>query len=348
MTIRIPYNRKLYVPRDEVEQKIKGWLVSNGRLLTITSPPATGKSWLLKHTEIEIKKLPNNISFWLDVRDCLTLLSKDSVGSRQIDEAKLAKWLAHFLAEVQQKCHSVPGYDAGVETAVLLEKFAAAIQHCHPNQKLYLLVEGGDEPTEDTWRIIERQILEPIARIANWRFIIVLRQEQRLTSYMLRRDEQRLILGTLPPPPISDKGKKQLELLWAEAQNPNLPDIDTILNILPGYPWSHPGLNHFLFLQVKANHKLSRENWLSNEYHLHGLSAITQLPLSHINGMYTYLTQIINELDADWTPNELMVCFKLSMSQAWERVEILKSAWLVENIARNRFKITDGVREFLQ
>lgn len=342
--IRIEYHPNLYVPREEAELEVQKWLTGNGRLLTITSPPATGKSWLLKRISGEF--LPGRPSFWLDVRDFLAPSENSPIGSRQIDDKKLKQWLIQFLQKARETCAGVPEYDGGVETAVLLEKFAEAIQQCHPKQKLYLLVEGGDEPAEEIWNDIERQILEPIARIANWRFIIVLRQEQRLISYMLRRDEQRLVLGTLPE--ISDKGKEQLELLRQEAQNPHLPATDTILTILPDYPWSHPGLNHFLFLEVKANYHLPCANWLNHDYCLRGLCAITQLPLDHVNGMYTYLQQIVNQLDADWTPDELMANFDLPMSKAWERIEALKSAWLVENVARNRFKITDGVREFVQ
>ncbi|MBK8933329.1 MAG: hypothetical protein IPM76_13620 [Chloroflexi bacterium] len=344
--IRIEYHPNLYVPREKAESEVQKWLTGNGRLLTITSPPATGKSWLLKRVKMEEGFLKNVPSFWLDIRDFLVPATGSLIGSRVIDPNGLEKWLAQFLKEAQETCKNVPAYDAGVETAVLLEKFAEAMQQCHPKQKLYLLVEGGDEPAEAIWNAIERQILEPIARLANWRFIIVLRHEQRLISYMLRRDEQRLVLGALPK--ISNKGKEQLELLRQEAQNPHLPDTDTILTILPDYPWSHPGLNHFLFLEVKANYRLPRANWLNHDYCLRGLCAITQLPLDHVNGMYTYLRQIVNQLNADWTPDELMANFDLPVSKAWERIETLKSAWLVENVARNRFKIPDGVREFVQ
>jgi hypothetical protein len=344
--IRIEYHPSLYVPREEAESKVLEWLAGNGRLLTITSPPATGKSWLLKH--IREAFLPGMPFFWLDVREFLAPAVESPIASRKIDDEKLAQWLTQFLQKAGEACAGVPEYDAGVETAVLLEGFAKVIQQCHLRQNLYLLVEGGDEPTEETWYTIERQILEPIARIPNWRFIIALRQEQRLISYLLRRDEQRLVLGTLPLPPISDKGKRQIDLLWQEAQITDLPNLDTILSILPGYPWSHPGLNHFLFLEVKANYQLPRKSWLNHDYCSRGLCAITQLPLAQVTGLYTYLQQIVNQLDADWTPDELMANFDLPMSKAWERIEALKSAWLVENVARNRFKITDGVREFVQ
>lgn len=346
--IRIAYQPELYVPREEAEVEVQRWLAGNGRLLTITSPPATGKSWLLNHSKEKILK--DDYSRWLDVRDFLALTTGPSIGSRTMDAVRQAEWLAEFLAKEKEVCKGVPDYDAGVETAVLLERFATAVQQCHPKQKLYLLLEGGDEPDEGTWRIIERQILEPVARLHNWRFVVVLRQEQRLTSYMLRRDEHRLHLGTLPLPQIPTKGKEQIEKLRETAvdQHPHLPDTNTILSVLPGYPWSHPGINHFIFLEIKASCHLPRINWLAPDYRLRGLSAITQLPLQHVNGMYAYLQQIVNQLNPDWTPDDLMTHFNISMSATWARIEEMKAIWLVENVARNRFKITDGVREFVQ
>lgn len=341
--IRIPYQPDLYVPREAAEEKIQKWLAGNGRLLTITSPPATGKSWLLKHTEGQIQADANSHSVWLDVCDFLTPPTGSLIGTHTIDSARQAEWLAGFLAKEKELCKDVPDYDAGVETAVLLERFAAAVQQCHPDQKLYLLVEGGDEPDEPTWRTIERQILEPIARVIQWHFVIVLRQEQRLISYMLRRDEQRFTLAQ-----IFQKGREQLEKLWAAEENPDLPNINTIFSILPGYPWSHPGINHFLFLEIKANYHLPPANWLAQDYRLRGLSAITQFPLERVNGMYTYLQEIVNQLDSNWTPDDLRTHLGISMSATWSLIEKLKAAWLVESVTHNRIKITDGVREFVQ
>lgn len=346
---RVEYQPDLYVSREEAEAEVQRWLEGNGRLLTITSPPATGKSWLLKRIEAEIlKDLP---AFWLDVRNFLADIEGSPIGSRVIDPTKLAGWLAQLLQNAKEKCASIPAYDADVEPAVLLEKFAEAIFRCYPGQQAYLLVEGGDEPTEDAWRIIERQVLEPIARQTNWRFIIVLRQEQRLTSHVLRRDEQRFTLGTLPQQeaqPIVVQGREQIEKLrLAElAQYSGLPDTDTILAILPKYPWSHPGLNHFIFLEVKTNH-YQRQNWLADGYRLRGLCYITRLPEEYVNSLYTHLNEIVYHLDTGWIPDDLVTHFGWPMSLVWERIEEMRTAGLVENVSRSRFQITDGVREFL-
>ncbi len=343
------YKPDLYVSREEAEAEVQRWLEGNGRLLTITSPPATGKSWLLKRIEAEmLKGLP---AFWLDVRNFLADIEGSPIGSRVIDPTKLAGWLAQLLQNAKEKCASIPAYDADVETAVLLDRFAEAIQQCYPDQKVYLLVEGGDEPTDATWRVIERQILEPIARQTNWHFIIVLRLEQRLDSYMLRRFQHPLVLGTLPQQeaqPIVAQGREQIEKLRLTelAQSPNLPDTDAILAILPKYSWSHPGLNRFIFLEVKKNHH-QRQNWLADGYRPRGLCDITRLPEEHVNGLYTHLHEIAHKLDTGWTPDELKLLIGCSLNQAWDRIEAMRAAGLVENISRNRFRITDGVREFL-
>lgn len=348
--IRIEYQPDLYVPREEAEAEVQKWLESNGRLLTITSPPATGKSWLLKR--IREAFLPGVPSFWLDVREFLTPAADSPIASRRIDNEKLAQWLTQFLQKERETCAGVPEYDAGVETAVLLEKFAEAAQQCHPRQKLYLLVEGGDEPIEEAWYTIERQILEPIARIPDWRFVIVLRLEQKLQTYMLRRSQQRLVLGTLPQTDeqeIVAQGREQIEKLrLAElAQHPDLPDTSTILSLLPKYPWSHLGINRFIFLEVKANHRASNETWLVGDYRFRCLCAIMGLPTEYVNGLHTHLNEIVNHLRTGWTPDELVLHFGWSNSQALDRIEEMRSAGLVENVSRNRFQITNGVREFL-
>lgn len=348
--IRIDYHPNLYVPREEAESEVQKWLIGNGRLLTITSPPATGKSWLLKRIETEM--LENLPAFWLDARDFLSPIADSPIGSRVIDPEKLAAWLAQLLQKAQGNCDRVPIYDDSVDKAVLLEKFAEAIRQCYPGQQAYLLVEGGDEPSETAWLIIERQILEPIARQTNWRFIIVLRQEQSLQSYMLRRYQQRLVLGALPQQdtqPVVTQGREQIEKLRLAdlAQHPDLPDTTTILSVLPNYPWSHPGLNHFIFLEVRTNHRDPHKKLLVNDYRFRGLCAITRLSAEYVNGLYIYLNEIVQHLGTGWTPDDLVTHFGWSTSQAWEQIEEMRSTALVENVSRNRFQITNGVREFL-
>ncbi|MBK7917536.1 MAG: hypothetical protein IPJ94_15015 [Chloroflexi bacterium] len=134
-------------------------------------------------------------TFRIDVRYFLT---EGALREREIDGAKMQQWTEKFSAELRQNCPGVPSLTDAAEPASVLNTLAGYISsQCWPDQPIYLFVDGGDEPSIKSWKEIENKILVPILAHPNWRFIIALRQFQRLHAYLLRQTEQSLELLSL-------------------------------------------------------------------------------------------------------------------------------------------------------
>lgn len=350
--IRIAYQPELYVPREKAEAEVQRWLAGNGRLLTITSPPATGKSWFMEHLKRDLEKDPKNKCLWFDIRELLLTATGIPIGSQEIDPKKQQRWLEKFFEEIRKLCSEIPVYDPSVDIAVLLQELATvAAKRCWPDQQIYFFVDGGDNPTENSWRQITRKILEPLARSGNWRFIVVLRQDQKFHSPFLKRNEHKLHLGTLPdgqtPDHVSAAGQKQVENLLKDSKK-ELLNTNHVLAIFPGYNWSHTGLNHFLFLN---NQKQDTEDYLapaSPDFLEQAISGVTLLSNDTTSAILPTLTEISLYLNREWTIEDLSIVATISIKDVWQHVFMLQAYSLVENIqSTNRFRVTEGVWEFI-
>lgn len=352
--IRIPYKPELYVPREKAESEVQKWLAGNGRLLTITSPPATGKSWFLRWIETLLENKTDSMVFWLDIRDFLDRGPGAYLGASIINPTEQRNWLTKFLenAAISSRCKNIPTYDSSVEIDVLLERFAKAIVDCQPGKNPYLLIEGGDEPTVDTWRLIERQILEPIARTEGWRFIVVLRQDQKLHSPLLKRKEHKLFLGILSEKMMSDNasiaGQKQIENLLTYFSSTSI-NAAQILAYLPNYNWSHTGINNFLFFNSQ---KQNARNYISPskpDFLEQGIYSLTALSSEKVSAIIPILIEISLYLNREWIVEDLSTIANISTKDVWQFIRDLQAYSLVEYIENtNRFRVMGGVWEFIR
>lgn len=339
--IRIEFEEKLYVEREAELAIAREWLQSARRVLTITSPPANGKTWFLTrfHNFLHINKKQH--TFQIDVGDFLT---EGPLGEREIDQPKMQQWTEKFAADLRQQCPGAPTITDAAESASVLGALAKYISsQCWPNQPIYLFVDGGDEPSIKSWKEIENKILVPILAQPNWRFIIALRQFQRLHAYLLRQTEQSIELLPLPNSVVHDHpGHIQLQKLIEQCPSPT-PPFDDVVAILPEYNWIQPGLNHFLFLEAYECFTLHQMVFAGDDLLKRGVSALT--PLSDTEAILSWL-RIISNMTDEWRIEELADILGQSRITTWQVIKTLQDHFLITN-TDNRYRITDGVREFI-
>ena len=339
--IRKEFDKGLYVERQAELDIAQEWRTSTRRVLTITSPPANGKTWFLTHFQLVLKD-DGQLVFKIDVRDFLT---EDSLGMREIDPKAMNAWMVTFGADLRKDCASAPTPNGDAEIAAVLNNLAGHIStECWPGQILYLFVDGCDEPSDTSWKIIEKQILVPILAHRNWRLIIALRQSQRLHSLLLRQTEKPLVLLPLNPPQNEKKHPGHIQLQKLIKQSRHLtPPLADILAMLPDYNWIHPGLNHFLFLEACHNYTNHQKVTVQDGFLERGISALT--PLSDTQQILTWL-KIISKQPDEWRIEELADILGQSRIASWQIIKTLQDHLLITNID-NRYRITDGVREFI-
>lgn len=340
--IRRDFDERLYVEREVELAFAKEWLKSTRRVLTITSPPANGKTWFLTRFYNFLGNEEKQHAFHIDVRYFLT---KGALGEREIDHVKLQQWTEDFVAKLRQHCPNAPSSTDAAEAASVLNTLSGYIStQCWPGQPIYLFVDGGDEPSIKSWKEIENKILVPILVHPNWRFIIALRQFQRLHAHLLRQTEQSLQLLPLPNSVAHHHpGHFQLQKL-IEQTPPPTPLFDDVISILPDYNWIQPGLNHFLFLEAYQCFTYHQMVFAGDDLLRRGVSALT--PLSDTDQILSWL-KIISKMTYDeWRIEELADKLGQSRITTWKIIKILQDHLLITN-TNNRYRITDGVREFI-
>lgn len=346
--IRRLFKETLYVERQEELSKAQAWKNSNRRVLTVTSPPANGKTWFLNHFQQILQQRETPLTFKIDIRD---FLRDGLLGFREIDPIALQARVRQFATELRAQCGSVPLINDEAETASILNVLADHIsRQCWPGEPIYLFVDGGDEPSSASWKTIERQILEPILAHPHWRLIIALRQSQRLYSHVLRKTEQPLELTPLIPLAASKThpGHEQLIKLIKEQESTGklAPPLDSIIGILPDYNWIHPGLNYFLFLEASTHYSPSEGIKIQPDLMERGITALTDLP--DPQQIIEWLITICqNQRSDEWLIEDLELTFGKSRREAWSIITDLQTHLLITN-TDNRYRITDGVREFVR
>jgi hypothetical protein len=346
--IHRPFNRYLYVKRKKELGFAYSWREGRRRVLTVLSPPANGKSWFLEKLHdifLEEGEQAFKVNF-------CEFLAPGLIGNREIDEHALQTWVESFVGQVYERCESLPNLNLAAQVPAILDKIAGyASEKCWPHNPIYLFVDGGDEPSSNTWRRIELEILEPIIRHGGWRLLIALRQEQRLYSYLLRQTERQLILSPLSEAnnPDLHQGYDQLDRLIANEMRP-VPTREQIISLLPGYSWIHPGINTFLFLEVCQNFADHGRIFLHSRLLARSIIALLGSKDDFEHARIEYLAnrlRIISEAQAkdEWTIEELATILQLSRTEAWQTIKPLHDYQLIVH-TENRYKIMDGLREF--
>ncbi len=348
--IRKPFDKNLYVEREEELRLAQIWRNSKKRVLTVTSPPAQGKSWFLGYLWYVLRN-ENVPVFFIDITQ---FLLSGPLGSREIKQEAQQQWLSNFANSLREQCPETPSINEDSEIKSNLSILAKEVViKCWPQQPIYLVVDGGDEPSYEAFKKIEKEILEPIMTAhQNWRLIVAVREQQRLISYFLRQTEERLILSTLSDfsTSISLQGREQLQLLHDNTLPPS-PTVDEVVALLSDYSWSHPGLNTFLYEEARETMSASSVPRLRKQLIERGICELIQAKtLEEVASLINQLRAIQpikSNPDVEWTLEDLVIFLNISRSEAWIIVQPLLKYHLILSVS-NRYKIADGVREFVK
>lgn len=229
---RLTYHSDLNVNR-VVEHKFfcTDWFLSGKRLLTVTGSPGIGKTWFIHHIRSTFcqDQLPPNY--------LLTL--KPNNASNPIN-VRFSEDLKEFIESLNKsEAVSVHQYDPIVEMEAMAESVAreVCVDLIDNQEEFFLFIDGSDELNVSEWREFEKKIIEPLARHVCFRFIIALRNDQRIRARNLRLSAEKLELPTL-----RGRGIEQVDKL---RENSLLTKDHTIY--LPNdYEWEHPGITCFL------------------------------------------------------------------------------------------------------
>ena len=329
---RKTYNPDHFVGRDAEQTHLQKWVVGDKQLLTITGPPGIGKTWFINNSFQQLK-MAGQIAYLLD----LPIIDPRS-DQNSLPPDLLQSWANQLLIELNQDCPQAYAFNLGQEFSSLLEKVAHDICHrCWPNRPVFFFIDGGDLLSQADWRLFERQAIEPLARQPAIRFIITLKTSQPIRSFMLKRREQRLELGTLHG---RDLGLQQVKTL-----NPSL-DMTQCEYVLADYTWDHPGLNMLLAEHLQTD--LATDDVVLKPDLVHTiLSELEALPE---NGEETInLLACLARHDSDtWSADTISHLMNISLAQAWDWINLLNHHWFITSVGGPNFKITDGLRQFLR
>ncbi len=329
---RKTYNPDYFVGRTAEQTQLRTWMVKDKQLLTITGPPGIGKTWFINNSFQQIK-VAGQIAYLVELP-----ISNPRSDQNELPPDVLQSWANQLLIELNQDCPQAYGFDLGQEFSSLLEKVAHDICHrCWPGQPVFFFIDGGDLLSQAAWRLFERQAIEPLARQPAIRFIITLKTSQPIRSFMLKRREQRLELGTLQG--------RELGLHQMHKLNPAL-DLARCEYILADYSWDHPGLNMLLAEHLHTD-PLTEDVTLQPDLVMTVLSELEALPE---NGAETInLLACLAHHDSDtWSADTIGQLMNISLAQAWEWINLLNHHWFITNVGGPNYKITDGLRQFLR
>lgn len=343
---RREFSAELNVERIYELQQAKVWLAGVWRVLTITGAPAVGKTWFVRSLEQswrgeQLKTRWLDASLWLEFTNNVP---RTGIGRSSIPRAGNSL----FQPDPHLGQSSPASTGALSKLNAVAEHLAQTLAKEWTGSRGIIFIDGADEAEESSWRDIERVILEPFTRQPNLRFVIALRDDWRLTISGLRYNERRLSLGNLPgdsDPSISPQGREQIEKLLNQA-DPPLPigAFENIANLLPGYTWSHPGINGFLF---DAWRETGYAN-LPNNLLAAGLRAL-DIPNDKLSDVQQLLVKIVTTMPSDkaWTVEELARSLEVSISKAWIEIGKLQDLWLLETEGA-RHQVPRGVRDFVR
>ena len=172
------------------------WLTqSSKRVLTVTGPPASGKTTFLKALIKNFQKLPNILCLFADADDF-------SNHEGQLDVARITEWVTTTNTKLETSLFDYQELNvrANVGPTVLLMAFAEHLGNQLPNKSIVFIIDEGTNFVRDhEWRVLEKSFIEPLGSLNFARLVIGLSNDQRIHSYILRNSETRLELNSLVP-----------------------------------------------------------------------------------------------------------------------------------------------------
>jgi hypothetical protein len=325
VSIHRKYNREKYIYRHQI-QNANRWLHDKKKqLLTVESPPATGKTWFLERLREEFDVNGIIQTLWITVPENRAFQT--------------------LLRQLQSQCPDIGNLQipSGDDISEPIEKLARDICQNHfSGKQVVLFIDNGDVLSDAEWQQFERTVIEPFTREPLLRLVIAIRKEQKIRSAPLSWYRQRLLLGNLATDGESNQNQGEAQIQKLAKEFPHVAHhVNRLLEAVPAYDKTHAGLNTFLFLYAEKYPDAE----LTVPFFRILLESLNPISDDDVNDLVGVLSDIADYTD-EWVIEELATWQKVSNSEAWERAQKLIDNHLVINIAYNRYKVADGVREF--
>ncbi len=344
--IRLPFNENHYVERPLKLAEVTRWLTeTQNRVLLITSPPATGKTWFMRDVQRLFDQRGDVLVFWIDVKTLLPQMVPLAENKQGIDWYKLNIWVQHFAQELQNKCDKVPDFQPEMDEGEYIEiAMRELCRQCYPDKQVIILVDQGDEVIAESWDLFERKILERFFSEKSVRFVIAFRKGQTLHSPSIKfaKEENDIVLGTFSN---EDKninlGEAQIEKLIQDLPETKT-SVQALFNSIPTYKHNHSGLNTFLYRYAAQNLPLP----LTPDSLKAALISINPLIAGEIDELMTLLEGISDFPDM-WSADEWAARQNISSAEVSKQIQKLIDYELLTNPLTNRYILLDGLREFI-
>lgn len=230
----VSYSDDLFVSRPELDRILDE--IETTPILTLVSPPGTGKTWLMQAVKVKAEGDKRLVLF-------LDLPQVQNVG--KLDTRKTKDWLRDAgYGGMRKKGGKISRFR---RTADISHSIATLVETVDgQGLNILVIVDGYDEIPVGARREVDKKILYHFIRRACARVLMAYRSGCRLEDGRIRNREERLGLDPLGP------GLEQLRKLYKNKLK-KFPVVTWIsdcriwMGMIGTYQWDHPLINRFLF-----------------------------------------------------------------------------------------------------
>lgn len=339
--LRDEYDGGKFVGRKEAITQAEQWRHSEKRLLTITGIPGIGKTWLVNYLVQLWDAEPNTFVKHLDLQPY--------INTHQIDQPQepFGESDEFFNAARQfiEQCDVGVIYESTNELAVAIGQVAERLCEKHAQGHLiYLFLDGADDLSAEEWGTLEAHLIEPLCRCEEIRFVISLRESQRIQSFPLRSQEERLEL----PPLANIEGREQLQRRGISGAE--LGKLDKLIE--NGYQLEHPGINSFLAIKILREKIDFTGEYITEPFVQELLIALDTVPIHHPDDVKHAIDLLLNlaQLTDQWSFQIYRNHRQLSISKGWEEIDFLQQHHLILFVpdSAQLYRVAPGILPFLR
>jgi hypothetical protein len=324
-----------FVGREREINLAEQWRKSGQRLLIITGIPGMGKSWLLKHLAQLWDAEPATLIHYFDLQPFINAYQSRTVEANFHESVEFREAIRKFI----EICDVGLFYDEDKELDEQMVKIAELLcEKSRHGHSIYIFVDGIDDISSDEWGNVEATLIEPLCRCENIRFVISVKESQKIQSFVLRSQEERLELAPL----TKEEGRKQLKLLGINDKQ-----VDDL--IAQGYQLEHPGINTFLARKIPdaQPHLHIDVNFLREL-----LSTLYSITIQHSDDLDNAIKLLLSLVDLpdQWSFPHYKQHHQLTINKAWEEIDFLQLHYLVIFVPNSAqlYTVVPGLLPFLR
>jgi len=354
------YDPGLYVPRNLTEQQLDHWANQpqvDKRLLSLVSPPGTGKTWLLRNAETRWRgNPPHRVVLWLDVPTVINPKERVNINA-MLNDVEILRWLKEAYARARDVCPEItPPAELTSEAdltkiiATLVPSVSRFIDYlvrdlcaqCSQLHQPILIVDGIDEPTKEQTTTLAVRILKLFFGQDCTRMIISHRDAYWITEPTLRR-HQKIVK-------INENDKVLISQQFANGQADGTAygfHLDDLKSLLPKCKWDHPFINDFLIERAHKNAQIKIPLIQTpNDLDECCRSLVSRAGRHSVpDSAFDLLQRIAKNLPDEWNDIELQGKIGVNIAHSDIRALFANGVIVQREI---RYQVADGLRELLR